>query len=179
MIYCQTGYTRYTPCIYYTYTMQWSLATLLSCPPALGSLWLRLPSDLLSFGHREAAKARLGQSKLPQPGVDLINMAAPPRVRASTICTAALLCRWSVGCCTYVNSWVRISVQKAWNWRNSAEEVLKPSYSESGNRWGLVYPVNSLWLHDSSNPQVKFLKGAQHTVEEQLVTHKPHAFWIK
>ncbi len=50
------------------------------------------------FGHREAAHARLWQSKVPQPGVDLSNMAAPPRVRASelglcsTICTAALKC---------------------------------------------------------------------------------------
>ena len=43
------------------------------------------PSDLLSFGHREAAHARLGPSKVPQPGVDLVNMAASPLVRACTI----------------------------------------------------------------------------------------------
>ena len=67
-----------------------SRASLLSCPSALGSLRPGLPSDLLSFGHREAAHARLGPSKVPQPGVDLVNMAAPPRVRASTIGTAAL-----------------------------------------------------------------------------------------
>ena len=34
-----------------------------------------LPSDLLSFGYREAAYARLGPSKVLQPGVDLVNMA--------------------------------------------------------------------------------------------------------
>ena len=83
-------YTRYISCIYFAYTMRRSLPSFLSCPSVLGSLRPRLPSDLLSFGHREAAHARLGPSKVPQPGVDLVNMAAPPRGRASTIGTAAL-----------------------------------------------------------------------------------------
>jgi hypothetical protein len=94
MIYCQTGYTqaRYIPGIYhvcyvllgYAYTMQWSLASQHSCPSALGSLRPGLPSDLiLSFSHREAAYARLGPSKVPQPGIDLVNMAAPPLGKAA------------------------------------------------------------------------------------------------
>ena len=70
--------------------MRKSGASLFSCPSALGSLRPGLPSDLLSFGHREAAHARLGPSKVPQPGVDLVNMAAPLQVRARTIGTAAL-----------------------------------------------------------------------------------------
>ena len=90
MFYYKTGYTRYIPGISYPYTMRTLRASLLSCPSALGSLRPGLPSDLLSFGHREAAHARLGPSKVPQPGVDLVNMAAPPRVRARTIGTAAL-----------------------------------------------------------------------------------------
>ena len=108
-------YTRYIPGIYLVYTMRKSLASLLSRPSALGSIRPGLPSDLLSFGHREAAHARLGPSKVPQPGVDLVNMAAPPRVRARTIGTAALksvplpaaVLVWNSGGC--------ISVQKAWN----------------------------------------------------------------
>jgi hypothetical protein len=83
--YYKTGYTRYIPGIYYTYTMQKSGSSLLSCPSALGSLRQGLPSDLLSFGHREVAHARLGQSKVPQPGVDVINMAAPPRIRPAPL----------------------------------------------------------------------------------------------
>ena len=51
-------YSRYIPSIYYAYTMRRSLASLLSCPSALGSLRPGLPSELLSFGHREAAQAR-------------------------------------------------------------------------------------------------------------------------
>jgi hypothetical protein len=122
-------YTRYIPGIYLVYTMRKSLASLLSRPSALGSIRPGLPSDLLSFGHREAAHARLGPSKVPQPGVDLVNMAAPPRVRARTIGTAALksvplpaaVLVWNSGGC--------ISVQKAWNERN-----LNPSDVKSGNR---------------------------------------------
>ena len=66
--------------------MRKSCSSLLSCPSALGSLRPGLPSDLLSFGHREAAHARLGSSKVPQPGVDLVNMAAPPRVATGDGC---------------------------------------------------------------------------------------------
>jgi len=71
-------YFRYIPCIYYAYTIRMSLASPLSCPSALGSLRLGLPSELLSFGYRGPAHARLGPSKVPQLGVDLVNMAAPP-----------------------------------------------------------------------------------------------------
>ncbi len=67
-----------------------SLARTLICPSALGSLGQGLPLDLLCFGHREANHARLGPSKVPQPGVDLVDMAAPPLGSASTISTAAL-----------------------------------------------------------------------------------------
>ncbi len=82
----------YIHCIYHVYTSRKSLASAgpLCGPRSFGSIRPRLPSDLLSFGHREASRARLGQSKVPQPGVDLVNMAAPPRGRASTIGTAAL-----------------------------------------------------------------------------------------
>jgi hypothetical protein len=73
-------YSWYIPCIYYAYAMRLSLASPLSSPAALGSLRPGLPSELVSFGHREVANrdTRLGPSKVPQPGVDLVNMAAPP-----------------------------------------------------------------------------------------------------
>ncbi len=72
-----------------------------ACEPALGSLRPGLPSELLSFGHREAAHARLGLSKVPQLGVDLVNMAAPPRDWASTTGIGTQK-RPSASCCTYV-----------------------------------------------------------------------------
>ena len=76
----------YIPCIYQLLDSPGQLC----CPRSFGSLRSGLLSDLLSLGHREAAHARLGPSKVPQPGGDLVNMAAPPRGRARTIGTAAL-----------------------------------------------------------------------------------------
>ncbi len=38
-----------------------------------------------------------------------------------------------------------------------------------GNRWGLVYPVNSFRFHDSISPQAKFFKGAEENQVERNV----------
>jgi hypothetical protein len=146
-----------------------SLVSQLSCPSALGSLWPRLSSDLLSFGHRKAAHARLGPSKVPQPGVDLVNMAVPPWGRAHTICTVALKSVQLSAAVLMWNSLGCISVQKAWNERDSAEEVVNSSDAERGNGWGHVYPVNSFWIHDSSCPQAKFVKGAKENKVKQNI----------
>ena len=119
-------YSLYIPCKIHV------LAFLVAHPRLEASdrdfLWI---SSVLA---REAAHARLGSSKVPQPGVDLVNMAAPPRVRARPIGTAvlksvllsAVVLVWNCGGC--------ITVQKAWYKRNSAKKVLNPSYVESGNR---------------------------------------------
>ncbi len=189
-------YTTYIPCLFQSLDSP----GLLCGPHSFGSIGPGLPSDLLSLGHWEAAHARLGPSKIPQPGVDLVNLAAPPRGRARTIGTAALKSVPLSAAVLMWNSWGCISVQKA---RNSAKEVLNPSEVERGNRLGLIHPVNSFRFHDSSCPQAKFLKGAEEnqvernilvgtveaarrstygtqcTVEEQLGTHKPHNVWIE
>ncbi len=95
-------YSWYIPCIYYAYTMRRSLASPLSCPSALGSLRQGLPSELLSFGHREAAHARLGPSKIPQPGVDLVKHGCPSARLGPHHRHSRTQKRPSVGCCTYV-----------------------------------------------------------------------------
>ncbi len=61
-------------------------------------------------------------------------MAAPPRGRASTIGTAALKSVPLSAAVLMWNSWGCISVQKAWNERDSAEEVLSPSNVEPFQR---------------------------------------------
>jgi hypothetical protein len=94
--------------------------TKVTCEPtssALGSLRPGLPLDLLSLGHREAAHARLVPSKVAQPGVDLVNMGAPPRGRASTIGTAALKSFPLSAAVLMWNSRGCISIQKTWNER--------------------------------------------------------------
>jgi hypothetical protein len=125
-------YFRYIPCIYYAYTMRRSLASPLSCPSALGSLTPGLPLELLSFGHREAARARLGPSKIPQPGIDLVNMAAPPRGRASTIGTAALK---SVLLSVAVLMWnVEVAFPSRKHGMSGTRPRSNPHVVESGNR---------------------------------------------
>jgi hypothetical protein len=148
------------PGIHHAYTRQRSLASPLSFPSSLGSLGPGLLADLFSLGHREPAHARLGAAKIPQPGVDLVYMAAPPRGRACTIGKVALkgdllsatVLMWtSRGC---------IPVQKAC----SSETVLNPSDVESRNRGGLVHLVDSVRFHrsssleSSSKPESKALK---------------------
>ncbi len=162
----QLGHTRYISSIYHVYTMyipvSWRPGPLCG-PLSFDSIWPGLPLDLLSLGHSEAAQARLGLSKVLQPGVDhdLVNMAAPPRGRARTIGTAALKSVPLSAAVLMWNSWGCIFVQKVRNDRDSAEEVVNPSDIERGNRRGLVYPVNSFPFHDSSSPQAKFLKGTE------------------
>ncbi len=122
-------YSRYIPCIYYAYTMRWSLASRLSCPSALGSFRTGLPSELFSLGRPHEAGAIQSSttrcwSRKP----------APPWGRASTIGTAALKSVLLPAAVLMWNSWGCISVQKAWNEWNWAEEVLSPPNVESGNR---------------------------------------------
>ena len=56
-------YSRYLPCIYYAYTMRRSLANPLSCPSALGSLRLGLPSELLSLATEKPPTRGWGRPK--------------------------------------------------------------------------------------------------------------------
>jgi hypothetical protein len=63
-----------------------------------------------------------------------VNMAAALRGRAHTIGTAALKSVPLSAAVLMWNSSGCISVQKAWNERVSAEEVLNPSDVELGNR---------------------------------------------
>jgi hypothetical protein len=78
-----SGYDRYMTGIYMSYVCISLSSTLqvgglpglpgalCSCTPALWPL-----ADLHCFSNRETGNTRLGQSKVPQPGVDLIHMAA-------------------------------------------------------------------------------------------------------
>ncbi len=46
-------------------------------PTAPGRLRFGLCANPFGLGYRKATHSRLGPAKVPQPGVDLINMAAP------------------------------------------------------------------------------------------------------
>jgi len=90
MFYWKTGYAMYIQCIYHVYNHDDKIITGQGHTRALLVAHPRLAASDRDFNHREPAHARLGPAKVPQPGVDLVDMAAPPRCRASSISTAAL-----------------------------------------------------------------------------------------
>ena len=54
------------------------LPGILGLPSAPGRFRPGLSANPFGLGDRKATHSRLGPAKVPQPGVDLINMAAPP-----------------------------------------------------------------------------------------------------
>jgi hypothetical protein len=93
--------------------------------------------------------------KLPQPGVDIVNMAAPLLGRASTICTATLK---SIFCrLLYLCGIVEI-IQKAWNERNLQDKAYTSicknifwcikKYLVYQNILASIYSVDILYIQD-------------------------------
>ncbi len=116
-----------------------SLSSTLAGPPGLpGTLCSSSPAplaDLLCFSNRETGNTSLGQSKVPQPGVDLIHMAASARFRPMSVSTAA----WEVSSLSRrVLEWNcggGIAIKEAWKEWNPAKTVLNQSNVE-GRNWG-------------------------------------------
>ena len=53
------------------------LSVMSGLPTAPGRFGFGLCANPFGLGYRKATHSRLGPGKVPQPGVDLINMAAP------------------------------------------------------------------------------------------------------
>ncbi len=83
-------YTRHIPGIYILDLFCRHLAGLPGLPSALGCLGPGLSADPFRFGYWKSSNPRLGPSKVPQPVIDLIDMAAPAGCRALTISTPDL-----------------------------------------------------------------------------------------
>ncbi len=85
-----------------------------------------LPFWGLLDGH--ASQAGLAKPKLPQPRVDLIDIAAPQSVR--WICVgAAIREAWILALVEHVrNCWSRVTSKKQWDKRNSAHHILDISH---------------------------------------------------
>ena len=76
----------------------------------------------------QASQAGLAKPKLPQPRVDLIDIAAPPSVRCSRVGTA-IREAWILALAEYVRDcWSRVTSQKQWHKRNSAHHILDISH---------------------------------------------------
>ena len=142
-----TVYTWYIPSIYPSFCTSRTRSCPLRRPASLSSLRLGRLAEPLSFGHRQAANARLRAPKWPQPRVDLVNMASFPRGPAWTISAPAVKGRLLSAGVLVRNSGGGIAVQKARNERNPSKKVQNPSNIECGNRGGLVQFSHSIGLH--------------------------------
>ena len=117
--------------------------------------------DPFGFCDRKPCNSRLGSAKVPQPGVDLVNMAAPARSLAWSVSTAErkglLLSRsilvWNSRCC--------VSVKKARKEWHPPKKVLNSADIEGRDRRGLVQLPNSICLHGASGLKVQILKGTK------------------
>ncbi len=143
----------------------------------------RAESDLdarliLSFfcdSDQKPCDSRLGPAKVPQPGVDLVNMAAPARSLARSVSTAeckGLLLSRSILVWT-LNSRCGVSVKKALKEWNQPKKVLNSADIEGRDRRGLVvqFPNSkSICLHGAKGLKVQILKGTkEHKVKSNFV----------
>jgi hypothetical protein len=103
------------------------LAGLPGLPGALCSSTPAPLADLLSFINRETSNARLGASKVPQPSVDLIYMAASARSLARSVSTAEFEVP-TLSCSKLVwNSEGGVAIKGAGKEWNPTKNVLNPA----------------------------------------------------
>ncbi len=115
-------------------------------------------ANLFGFDHRKPTNTRLGPAKVPQPGVDLIHMAAPARSLASAVSTpefeGLLLSR-------SVLVWNGRRGKKARKERHPPKKVLCPTDIESRDRRGFIQLPNSVRFHGPSGMKAKILKRTE------------------
>ncbi len=141
-------------------------STLAGLPGLPGTLCRSSPAllaYLLCFSNREIGntQAGLGPTKVPQPGVDLIHMAASVRFLPMSVSTAecevsslsSRVLEWNCG--------GGIAIKEAWKEWNPAKKVLNQSNVEGSLRnWGgLLKLSDSVRLHSASELQVKVPQG--------------------
>ncbi len=125
---------RYNPGIYLSYLLSSNLAGLVILPITRGCFCLLILWD------RKASNSRLGPAKVPQPVVDLINMAAPTSAwcRAFTVCTPeceGLLLLHSELVLNGIGGDAIKEARKEWH---LSKEVLNPANVQSRDRWGFI-----------------------------------------
>ncbi len=199
-------YSRYIPGIYMSYSLICFFAGLLGLPSAPGGFRPGLSAGPLCFCDRKPCKPRLGPTKVPQPVVDLINMAVPAWCRALTVCTRE--CQGLLLSCSVLvlvrNGSGGVVIKEARKEWHLPKEVLHSATIQSRDRWGFTQQPNSIWLHHASGLQAKILKsakenhvkrnvfrttvvvtmfacidGTQSTFEEELWAYNPHAIWVR
>jgi hypothetical protein len=109
-------------------------------PSAPGRFGPGTSANLFGFDHRKSTNTRLGPAKVPQPGVDLIHMAAPARSLARAVSTPefeGLLLSRSILASVW-NGRRGIAMKKARKERHPPKKVLCPTDVESRDRRGFI-----------------------------------------
>ena len=110
----------------------------LGCTLAVSqALFAAALADLLHFSNRETGNTRLGPAKVPQPSVDLINMAASARSLARSVSTAK--CKVPTLSCSVLiwNGGGGVAIKEARKEWNPTKKVLNLANIESRNRGGI------------------------------------------
>ena len=147
MFYSAVSYARYIPGICLSYLFSSTLAGLPGLPSAPGCFRPGLSADPFCFCNRQPANSRLGPAKVPQPCVDLINMAAPAWCLALTVGTPkfkGLLLSCSV---LVLNGRGGVAIKEARKEWHPPDEVRCPANVQSRDRRGFIHLPNSVWLH--------------------------------
>ena len=115
-----------------------TLATLTSLLPTLVRRFAGSILPLRSLLDCQVAYARLATSKLPQPSVNLIDVAASPSILCSCVCTSCCETCTLVPAVLVRDSWSRIAIQKAGYQGDSAHQVLGLGHVETRCRGWFV-----------------------------------------
>ncbi len=95
----------------------------------------------------QASQVGLAAPKLAQPRVDLIDIAAPPSVRCSSV-GAAILEACILALAEYVRDcWSRVTSQKQWHKRNSAHHILDIAGSDEQSDIRTPTTLGRMLLH--------------------------------
>ncbi len=107
----------------------------------------------------QASQAGRATPKLPQPQVDLIDIAAPPSVRCSLVGTA-IREAWILALAEHVRDcWSRVASKKQWDKKNSAHHILGIGHVEAGGWDWFIELDHSSVLHKPVDRQFELFKG--------------------
>jgi hypothetical protein len=126
---------------------------------------------ILSLLDCQAAQARLAKSKLPQPSVDLIDIAVTPAILLCCICTTSRETRIPVLAVLVSYCWSHVPIQKAGHQGYSANNILGVSHTETLCLGWFIKLDHPSFFHGSFDGQCKLLEGAG---ENQV---KPAIVW--
>ena len=128
-----------------------------------------------SLFDRQTTQARLSTTKLPQPRVNLVHIAASPAIHFSRVCTAEREA-WNPALAELVrNGRSRVSSQKTRDQGDSANHVLCRSHVQTGCRGWFIQLDHSSIFHRPFDGQIKHFKG---TEENQGVGKIIRAFFV-